>query len=92
MLNHPLDETTARDLIRDILDEGAILWSGHAEDEMDEDNLEKIDCKNVLRAGWVEKSEWENGGWRYHVCSHKLTLIVEFASESQLVVVTAWRV
>ena len=59
---------------------------------MENDDLEKVDCKNVLRAGWVDKSEWENGGWRYHVCSHKQTVIVEFASDSSLVVVTTWSV
>lgn len=91
-MDEPLDTTEAERLIRSILENGVVRFSGHAEDEMENDELEKIDCKNVLRAGWVEPPEWENGSWRYRVCSHKITVVVAFRSESQLVVVTVWRV
>lgn len=58
---------------------------------MEDDDLDRADCLNVLRAGWVEPPEWENGQWRYHVCSHKIELVVAFRSSDQLVIVTVWR-
>ena len=31
-----------------------------------------VDCANVLRAGFVEEPEFENGTWRYRVRTAKI--------------------
>ena len=81
----------AKRLIQRILQEGAVRFSGHALEEMAQDNLDTVDCVNVLRAGVVEPAEWENGSWRYRVRTPRMCVVVAFRSTTAAVVVTAWR-
>jgi hypothetical protein len=32
----------------------------------------------VLRGGWVEPAEWENGAWRYQVHTARIVVVIEF--------------
>jgi hypothetical protein len=90
-LNEPLSQKDARALIREILKEGEYSFSGHAEQEMENDQLTHVDCVNVLRGGVVDPGEFENGSWRYRVRTARITVVVAFRSKTKLRVVTAWR-
>jgi hypothetical protein len=86
-----LEPARARQLIRNILNSGTASFSGHALEEMAKDDLTTVDCTNVLRGGVVETPEFERGTWRYRVRTNRIYVVVTFRSETQLVVVTAWR-
>lgn len=47
----PLKALDAKRLAREIVDEGTVEFSFHAEDEMKKDNLIASDCLNLIRAG-----------------------------------------
>lgn len=87
----PFDPPEAKRRIREILEAGVVAPSSHAFREMDKDGLTMVDCTNVLRGGWVEPAEWENGSWRYRVRTARICVVVAFRSESKLAIVTAWR-
>jgi hypothetical protein len=94
VLNEPLGPVEAKALIRSILQEGNVVWSRHALDEMANDKhgeILRVDVVNVLRGGVVEPGEFERGTWRYRVHTMRIWVVVAFGSESELVVVTAWR-
>jgi len=90
-VDEPLSPTDARKLIRRILKDGVMLVSKHAEKEMAKDELTMPDCIAVLRGRWVEPAEFEGGSWRYRVATSKVVVVVAFAAETELAVVTAWR-
>lgn len=91
MEGEPLDPTRARLVIRSIVNSGTVSFSGHALEEMAKDDLTTVDCTNVLRGGVVEPPEFERETWRYRVRTDRIYVVVAFRSETQLVVVTAWR-
>lgn len=91
MLDEPLKPADARALIRKILKSGGYRFSEHSAEEMAKDNLVELDCVNVLRAGQVEPPDFEKGSWRYRVFTPKIVVVVAFRSETQMSVVTAWR-
>ncbi|WP_428261339.1 DUF4258 domain-containing protein [Haliangium sp.] len=78
-------------LVKGVLTSGEVSFSRHAEQEMANDRLAKVDVENVLRGGVYEEGEFENGSWRYRVRTHKITVVLAVRSESRIVVVTAWR-
>ena len=90
-MDEPLAPEAAKRLIRDILQNGRFIYSKHAKDEMLDDDLTTIDCENVLRGGVVRPGEREHGTWRYRVETSKITVVIAFRSDQELVVVTAWR-
>jgi hypothetical protein len=92
MEGEPLHPTRARQLIRRILTSGKVGFSKHALDEMAKDDLTTVDCTNVLRGGMVEPPEEVSGTWRYRIRTARIYVVVAFRSETQLVVVTAWRI
>ena len=54
-------------------------------------HLTTMDVENVLMRGRVGEAEWENGAWRYPVYTNKIHVVVEFSTEDELLVITAWR-
>ena len=90
-VTQPLKPPDARGLIGAILATGLVLLSDHAVKEMEKDDLDMGDALNVLRAGIVREPEWENGEWRYHVETPRMTFVIALESEATLVIVTAWR-
>jgi hypothetical protein len=90
-MKEPLSPPEAKALIRHILVEGTVSFTGHAEQEMSKDGLAKVDVENVLRGGAVAEGEWENGTWRYRAFTQRIMAVVAFRSEDRLVVITAWR-
>jgi len=91
-LNEPLGPAPARALIRQILKSGRFAYSKHAKEEMLADRLSTVDCENVLRGGVVQPAEYERGSWRYRVGTPRITVVVAFRSEEELVVITTWRI
>ena len=92
MLTEPLDNTKAKRVILEILQSGAVSFTGHALEALAEDNMTTVDATNVLRGGWVEFPECERGSWRYRVRTRQMMVVVCFRSETHLAVVTAWRI
>lgn len=66
--------------------------SRHALEELGKDDLTTVDAVNALRGGVVEPGELERGAWRYRVRTARLVVVVAFRSDTELVVVTGWRV
>ncbi len=90
-MDEPLSPPDARRLIRTILAEGVVTTTRHARDEMAKDGLTLVDCVNVLRGGVVEPAEWEHDAWRYRVRTARIYVVIEFAAEEELVIITTWR-
>lgn len=92
MLIEPLRSTDAKKLIRSILKDGFVSYSQpHAMERLAKHGMSTADCTNILRGGTVEEAERENGEWRYRVHTGKMTVIVRFEDETELMIVTAWR-
>jgi len=91
LLRQPLQPTDARALIRRIVDQGVVEFWRHAEEEMEKDGLSQADCLNVLRGGWPDPAEYENGHWRHQVHTRAMCAVVQFESSMDLSVVTMWR-
>jgi hypothetical protein len=91
VLVEPISPPDARRLIREILQSGSVVFSRHAEEEMAKDNLTMVDVTNVPRGGVVDPGELEKGSWRYRARTGRIAVIVAFRSETELRVVTAWR-
>jgi hypothetical protein len=53
LLDEPLDHHTIRRLSRQILRDGLVEWTTHALDEMEKDDLDELDCRNVI---WPERT------------------------------------
>ena len=90
-MDEPLRPDAAKRLILRILQSGRFTYSGHAREELIADDLTTVDCENVLRGCVVRPGEFERGCWRYRVETSRITVVVAFRSERELVVVTAWR-
>lgn len=92
MLLEPLKPPDAKKLILDIINKGIVTYSQpHAKDQMAKRRISTVDCVNVLRGGIVKIGEFENGSWRYRVCTPKMCVVARFESKNILEVVTAWR-
>jgi hypothetical protein len=87
----PLKPPDAKKLARDIVENGVVEVSGHAKEEMVNDELQTTDCLNLLRAGVCEPPEYINGEWRYRVGTPRICVVFTFVSETRLRVITAWR-
>ncbi len=90
-MNQPLSAADARKLAKEILETGSVVFTSHAEQEMAKDHLAAIDVNNVLRGGAYSEAEWENGAWRHQAFTQRITVVIEFESEAELIVITAWR-
>ena len=91
-MNQPIRATEARKLLRRILNVGIVTYAQpHAIDRLKERELSTLDCENVIRAGVVEEAEWSDGTWRHRVRTQKIVVVVEFLSEEEVLIVTAWR-
>jgi hypothetical protein len=89
----PLSAGDAKQLIAKILRmPGSVTFSQHAFDELAKDNMTTVDALNVLRGGVVDPPELEKNTWRYRVRTSKMYVVVAFRSDTELRVITAWRV
>jgi|SRR6185295_9645503 len=81
----------AQELIREIIRTGFVATGDHARQQMAARRLDMADVLSVLRGGWVAEPELENGVWRYRVQTNRQCVVVEFRSDAEIVIVTAWR-
>ena len=92
MLDEPLKRAEAKRLILAILKDGSVSFAQpHAMERLKKRQMSTVDCLNVLRGGTAEEAEHENGEWRYRVHTGKMTVVVRFEDETELMIVTAWR-
>lgn len=80
----------AKQLARRILDDGVVFFTKHAERELAKDDKQTIDAVNVIRAGGYSEAEWENGEWRHRASTPRFTVVLQFESARQLIVITGW--
>ena len=90
-MDQPLRAAEARKLAKEIIETGSVGFTKHAEEEMAKDTLASVDVINVLRGGVYAEAEWENAGWRHQVFTQRIAVVIEFESESELTIITAWR-
>ena len=91
-MKEPYNRNEAKKLILKIIQDGSVVLSRHAEEELAKDGLTTVDATNVLREGKIiEPPEQEHGTWRYRVHTEQMVVVVTFVSESKLKVITAWR-
>jgi hypothetical protein len=88
----PLKPPDAKKLAREIWENGNVDISGHASVAMADDDLQTTDCLNLVRAGVFNPPDLVNGEWRYQVTTARICIVVVFASETELRIVTAWRI
>lgn len=92
MFKEPLRPSDAKKLIRSILKAGIVTYAQpHALERMRERQMDMLDCTNILRGGKINEGEYENGSWRYKVETGKMSVVVTFLAEDELMIVTAWR-
>ncbi|MFN8583355.1 MAG: hypothetical protein U0163_20560 [Gemmatimonadaceae bacterium] len=87
----PMKPADAKQLARSIVATGVVTFSGHAMEEMANDDLATPDCLNLIRAGVYGGAEQVNGEWRYRVQTSRMCVVITFVSDTRLRVVTAWR-
>ncbi len=89
----PLKFAEAKERIRNILSgAGSVTPSQHALDQLHARDMTMVDVVNVLRGGYVESAEEIAGTWRYRVCTPRMVVIVAFRAETELRLVTGWRI
>ncbi len=87
-MKSPMNAADAKKLLKRILEFGEVTYSQpHAVDRMKERTLSMVDCENVLRGGKIEP----DGVNRFKVSTNKLTVVIEFISDDEVLVVTVWR-
>jgi len=91
LVNEPLSQEAAKRLVREVVATGTVTFTRHARDEMRKDSMSETDVINILRGGVCRPAEWEKGAWRYRFETMKFAVVMELASDTELVVITAWR-
>jgi hypothetical protein len=92
-MDEALSPLAAMKRIHTILERGTVIHSvPRAVEEMQSGRVTRVDCLNVLRGGIVQEAEGRPGGFRYPVRTVRFNVVVEFLSELELLVRTAWRV
>ncbi len=86
-----IEREQVRKLIREILRSGEVIFTPHAEEQLEERDLDRADCLSVLRGGWCEFEEFINGTWRYRIVTQKMCVVIAFDSEEALAIITVWR-
>jgi hypothetical protein len=89
----PLAACHAKTLAKKILEaeDGEIVFTDHCNAELAKDDRSTGDCLNAIRGGAYHEAEFENGSWRYRIETGKVGVIFQFRSETEILVVTAWR-
>lgn len=92
-MSRQLPEEQARKLAVQILREGSTVFTKHCRQAMEDDALLETDIVNTIAGGLItEPGEVSlRGGWRYRVRTRRITVVIEFRSDEEMVVVTTWR-
>lgn len=91
-MSEPFPPATVKKLLIAILENGVLGWSGHAKDEMKNDNLLEPDVLATIRGGVVSPGELRNGTYRYPIRTTRLGCAIAFRAVNHAVVVSAWRI
>jgi hypothetical protein len=80
-------------LAKTIIRDGSTVFTRHARDEMENDDLLETDVVNAISGGVIsEPGELgHRGDWCYRVRTGRVTVVIMFRSAEEMVVVTAWR-
>ncbi len=80
-------------LAKTIIRNGSTVFTRHARDEMEDDDLLETDVVNAISGGVIsEPGELgHRGDWCYRVRTGRVTVVIMFRSAEEMVVVTAWR-
>jgi hypothetical protein len=90
-VKEPLSAGQVKKLLIAVLESGTLSFTGHAYEEMANDDLTEVDVRNTLRGGVAHPGELRSGTWRYQVTTSRMAVAIAFRSESSAVVITAWR-
>lgn len=94
-LREPLAPGDAKKLALHILSFGVTDKElPHFQEEIQKDDLREGDVLNALKAGWMNPRyppEIQSQRWRYRIGTQRITVVVEFESPEEMVLVTAWR-
>ena len=91
MVTEPLDGERSTTLIRRIAMDGDVAWT-HATGDLAPNAMSSLDCLNVMRCGSVKvPPELHEGCWRYRIQTSNMCVLVTFRSDTEIVVVRAWR-
>ena len=90
-MREPLAAGEIKRLLLAIFDVGTLSFTGHAYEEMANDDLTEVDVQNVLRGGIAGPGELRGGSYRYPVKTSRIAVIIAFRSDVWAVVITAWR-
>jgi hypothetical protein len=89
-----LDKTQARKFLAEFFNNNPnnVSFTKHAQEQMQKRDLMSGDILNVLRAGIIHNDpELENGSWRYHIQTKKITVVFAFNGPDKIRIITAWR-
>jgi hypothetical protein len=93
VLDEPLHPAEVKRLVATIIGgAGTVRTSRHAQQEAMKDGMSSLDTINILRGGAVDPGEFENGAWRYRIRTQRMVAVVQLLSESELRVITVWRI
>lgn len=92
-ITEQLPANQARRLAKKILRVGSTVFTRHARQEMENDDLLETDVVNTISGGMItEPGELgHRGDWCYRIRTQRITVLFMFRSIEELVVVTAWR-
>lgn len=92
----PLTPRDLRRAIRDCLEAGSVVFTGHSRQRMEERNIIETDIVNVLENGHLlPDPDWKNWHWRYRIETQNIGVVVTFEPEAgdidELIIVTTFR-
>lgn len=92
-ISEQLPGAQALRLAKMIIREGSVVFTRHAREEMEKDDLLETDAVNTISGGVInEPGELgHRGDWCYRVRTSRATVVILFRSVEEMVVVTAWR-
>jgi len=92
-ISRQLPGVQALRLAKNIFKKGSTVFTRHARQEMENDDLLETDVVNTIGAGVItEPGELgHRGDWCYRVRTQRITVVIMFRSSSEMVVITAWR-
>lgn len=92
-MDERLNPMVAQSMIRQIAKTGTVTFvKPNIAEVLRRRNLTMVDVANAILCGRVGEPERENGAWRYPVYTNKIHVVVEIDCETELLVITAWRI
>lgn len=85
-------------LLQAAVEAGATIFTPHAQDEMNEDDLFIFDLEQCVLTGGVVESQWDDayGEWKYLVAGEstdgdEMMVVVKLDQKGQIVFITTYR-